>query len=65
MTATRVPGACPVCARLTIDNTQHCPQRKPSAWVTSCAAMTCRGCGSTYAAAGHTPPLKHFPKETQ
>lgn len=34
---------CPDCGRLTVDNPQHCPEKKPAAWAKFCQWRTCAG----------------------
>lgn len=53
---------CPNCGRLTADNAQHCPEKKPALWATNCQWMRCSGsvttegrkarCGFTYGPVG-------------
>ena len=63
MSATQVLPKCPDCGRLTVDNRQHCAEKKPAAWAKSCQWIVCNGtrtapdgrtvkCGRVYGPAG-------------
>lgn len=39
----QIQPKCPDCGRLTVDNPQHCPEKSPAAWATSCQWHVCTG----------------------
>lgn len=38
-----VAPKCPACGRLTVDNPQHCPEKKAALWATNCQWLVCAG----------------------